>query len=153
MMSLATAESTASLPKHIVLFDGVCGLCNHWVDWLLSQDPAGQFHFAMLQGSTAAAIRARHPDLPADLDSILLVVQEPGGERVYYRSEAVFRIFSLIGAPWSMVSMWGIFPGFLTDVGYKLIARTRYSIFGKKDSCRMIRPEEYSRFLDIGEDV
>jgi predicted DCC family thiol-disulfide oxidoreductase YuxK len=140
-----------TLPRHLVLFDGVCGLCNHWVDWLLTHDPQGTFQFAMLQGPLAAAIRARHPELPADLDSILLVVQEPEGERVYYRTEAVFRIFRLIGRPWSTLAVFGVFPRVVTDAGYKVIARTRYWVFGKKDSCRMVRPEEYARFLDLDE--
>jgi predicted DCC family thiol-disulfide oxidoreductase YuxK len=151
-MARSTSASGEELPPVLVLFDGVCGLCNAWVDWILNHDPAGTFHFAMLQGSTAAGVRARHPDLPADLDSILLVEQDAGGERVYYRSDAVFRIFRRVGRPWSLVSWWGVFPRFLTDIGYRLVARTRYALFGKKDSCRMIRPEEHSRFLDLDED-
>lgn len=137
----------ATLPPRLVLFDGVCGLCDRVVQWVIDHDPKGKFSFAPLQGETAAAIRARHPKIPESLETFVLVEQVGGAERIYLRSAAAFRLFRIIGGPWKILSWLGVLPRFLTDLGYRFIAKIRYRVFGKMDSCRLPTPEERGRFL------
>jgi predicted DCC family thiol-disulfide oxidoreductase YuxK len=131
----------------LVLYDGVCGLCNGTVQWLLDHDQAGKLQFAPLQGETTAALRARHPEIPVDLDSVILVERENGEERLFWRSTAILRLAAYLGLPWSIASIFGFLPQILTDLPYRLIAALRYRLFGKLDACRLPRPEERARFL------
>src|SRR5260221_8511304 len=87
----------AGEPEHLVFYDGTCGVCHRTVQWILAADAEGRFRFAPLQGSTAAAVRRRHPELPTDLDSVIYVEREAGTERAYARSDAVFRITARLG--------------------------------------------------------
>lgn len=132
----------------LVLYDGQCGFCDASVRWLLARDPEGRFRFAPLQGETAAAILARHPELPAGLDSILLVETEGGRERISWRSRAIFRILRRLGGLWGGLARLATFvPGPLADLGYRLFARLRYRVWGRLDACRIPTPAERSRFL------
>jgi predicted DCC family thiol-disulfide oxidoreductase YuxK len=139
--------SGPALPPRLVLYDGVCGLCDHTVQWLLDHDPAGRLSFAPLQGETAAAVRARHPELPHDLDSVILVEQGGAGERLWWRSAAVFRLAGHIGGVWGLLRHLGLLPAALTDLGYRFVAAVRYRVFGVREACRLPRPEERARFL------
>jgi predicted DCC family thiol-disulfide oxidoreductase YuxK len=135
-------------PAAIVLFDGVCAFCNGAVDWLMRRDPDGRLRFAPLQGETAARLRARHPEIPTELDTIVLVETVAGRERVCLRSEAVVRACAVIaGAPrWTR---WlALVPRPLADLGYRLFTRVRYRVFGRLDACRVPLPGERSRILD-----
>lgn len=135
--------------QRLVLFDGVCAVCDATVQWILDHDPGGIFHFAPLQGDTAQGVLARNPSIPRQLDSILLVeVQPDGSERVYWHTSAVLRIAAMLGQPWSWLAACRIVPGFLRDPFYRAFASVRYRIFGKLDSCRMPDPEHADRFLD-----
>lgn len=133
--------------ERIILYDGVCGLCDRVVRWVLDHDPQGHFQFAPLQGETAAALRARRDDVPAMPETVLLVVRSPGSERVLHRSRAAFEIVRVIGGGWSWLAMLSLLPLPLTDWLYGLVASTRYAIFGKLDACRIPSPFEASRFL------
>jgi predicted DCC family thiol-disulfide oxidoreductase YuxK len=148
-MGDAASDATAGDPgPAIVLFDGVCAFCNGAVDWLMRRDPAGRLRFAPLQGETAARLRARHPEIPTELDTIVLVETVAGRERVTLRSEAVLRACAAIaGAPrWTR---WlALVPRPLADLGYRLFARVRYRVFGRLDACRVPLPGERSRILD-----
>ena len=138
-----------TLPPRLVLFDGVCGLCDKSVQWLLEHDPEGKLRFAPLQGETAEAVLARHPNLPAKLDSIIFVEQGDGGEeKAYARSRAVFHIVRHLGGAWRALAVFRFFPAFLTDIGYRFIAAIRYKVWGKLEACRVPSPEERARFLD-----
>lgn len=126
-----------------VFFDGVCGLCNHSVNWLLARDPEHKLRFAPLQGTTAekgldAGIRNR-------LDTIVFV---SGGE-TFTRTAAVSRILMTLGGPWRMLGwlLW-IVPLPMRDLGYRFVSRLRYRLFGKHESCRLPTPEERAVFLD-----
>jgi predicted DCC family thiol-disulfide oxidoreductase YuxK len=139
----------SELPPRLVLYDGLCGLCDRSVRWLLDRDPEGRFRFAPLQSRIAAEIRARHSEIPGRLDSIVYV--ETGGteERVYWESRAIFRICSHLDGPWRTLSCFGILPRFLTDLGYRAVARIRFRIWGRRAACRAPTPEERGRFLDL----
>ena len=93
---MGEAESTPA-PQRIVLFDGVCNFCDGAVRWLLDRDRQGRLRFAPLQGATAAALRLRHPEIPADIDTLVLVEADAAGERVHLRSDAVLRVLALVG--------------------------------------------------------
>lgn len=127
---------------NILYFDGVCGLCNRSVDFVLNRDREQQFLFAPLQGETAAENLSA--EQLADLNS--LVLETPSG--LYRRSAAVVRILWKLGGLWAVLGalLW-IIPLPLRNLGYRAVAAVRYSLFGKKESCRVPTPEERERFL------
>jgi predicted DCC family thiol-disulfide oxidoreductase YuxK len=135
-----------ALPPRLVLYDGVCGLCDRSVQWLLAHDPEGRLHFAPLQGETAASLRARHPSIPSEVESIVFVTREGEGERVYLRSRAAFRIARELPGPARFLGLLRFLPRFLTDLGYRLVARVRYRVWGELEQCRVPRPGERARF-------
>lgn len=139
--------TTESLPSPLVLFDGECGFCDASVQWLLDHDRAGALHFAPLQGPTAAAVLARHPELPAGLDSLVLVEQGTTGERVFFNSGAPLRIAAMLPWPWRVGSWLAVLPRGLTDWGYRQIARRRHLLAGKPASCRLPSPDQRARLL------
>lgn len=133
-------------PASIVLYDGLCGFCDATVQWTLRHDPVGAYQFAPLQGDTARAIRARHPELPGEVDSIVLVEPGPAGERLYWYSEAIFRICRRLPGPARHLARFDVVPRFLTDLGYRLFARLRFLVWGRRQSCRIPTVEECARF-------
>lgn len=137
---------TPALPDKLVLYDGVCGLCDKTVQFALEHDPKGVLRFATLQGETGATVRARHPALEG-VDSVVFVEREGDTERVTVRSKAIFRMAAHLEGGVRALSVFSILPGFLADAAYDLVARVRYRIFGKLDQCRIPRPEERARFL------
>jgi len=126
----------------ILYFDGVCGLCNRSVDFVLKRDRGEKFRFAPLQGKTAAE-NLSSEEL-TDLHS--LVLQTPSGR--FRRSAAVVRILWQLGGIWAVLGtlLW-LVPLPLRNLGYRAVSATRYSFFGKKESCRIPAPEERDRFL------
>ncbi|WP_241479969.1 thiol-disulfide oxidoreductase DCC family protein [Kordia jejudonensis] len=135
-----------SLPKDkkIVLFDGVCNLCNGFVDKIISKDKKDVFRFASLQSEIGIAIQ-EHLQLDASkLDSVILY--EPG-VAYYHKSTAALKIMKEFGGVWSLMQIFVILPKFLRDGVYNIIAKYRYKWFGEKNTCRMPTPEERARFL------
>ena len=130
-------------PRHIVLYDGVCGLCDHAVQFLLRVDRRKVFMFAPLQGETTAALRGRHPEISEKIDTVVYV--EDG--RVHQRSRAFVRLARQLPYPWRALSWLWIVPRPLADLVYRLVARIRYRVFGKFDTCRIPAPGERARFL------
>lgn len=139
--------SDPSLPARLVLFDGVCAVCDAGMAWILAHDPEERFAFAPLQGETAEAIRRRHPELPAHLDSIVYVEQIEGAERLSWHSTAIVRIAASLPPPWSWLRWIAWVPRPLRDLGYRLFARIRYRVFGQVDACRLPTEDEARRFL------
>ena len=136
-----------SLPPRLVLYDGMCGLCDKSVQWLLDHDPDGKLHFAPLQGPTAASILERHPSLPRTLETVIFVEQNESGERVHVRSHAIFHVCKHVRGFARALAIFRFVPAFLTDLGYRVVARLRYRIWGKLDQCRIPTPDERARFL------
>lgn len=143
----AKAHDPAVLPETLMLFDGDCAVCDATVQFVLDRDPDGVVHFAPLQGETAAAVLERHPELPEDLDSIVLVQQTPEGETVTVHSHAIFHLVRHVKGPYKALAIFRFFPRFLTDAGYKAFAAMRYRIFGKVEQCRIPEPGQAERFL------
>ncbi len=126
----------------IVFFDGVCGLCSTSVDFFMRRDRHARLRFAPLQGETAAA---NLPDSDREnLNSMVCLLE---GRR-YHRSSAVVQILRQIGGIWSIVAgaLW-VIPKPLRDLGYSIVASSRYRFFGKKETCRLPTPEERGRLL------
>lgn len=122
-----------------VFFDGFCGLCNGFVDFLLPKDHAKRLRFATLQGSTAAPYAT--PDVTPET---VIYVED---SREYHRSDAALAALSRLGGLWSFMSVFGMVPRPIRDVVYNFIARNRYQWFGKHDTCRLPTPAERERFL------
>jgi predicted DCC family thiol-disulfide oxidoreductase YuxK len=136
-----------SSPGHpVILFDGVCNLCNAFVNFVLDRDPTAQFHFASLQSPGAAALLAERglPAPAAEPDSIVLI----DGDRVYERSTAALRIARRLRGPIRVLSVFMVVPRPLRDLVYRFVARYRYRWFGRRDMCRVPTPELRARFLD-----
>jgi predicted DCC family thiol-disulfide oxidoreductase YuxK len=128
----------------IILFDGVCNLCNSSVQFILKRDRRGKFRFASLQGPAGQALLQRS-GLPANhLDSFVLVENN----KVYTRSSGALRVLWLLGGAWSLLYSLMIIPRPVRDGVYDWVARHRYRWFGKEESCWLPRPEWKSRFLD-----
>lgn len=125
----------------IVFFDGVCGLCNRSVDFLLRVDKERKLRFTPIQGETALA------HLPSErrenLDTIIFLHDN----RFYFRSDAILMILRTLGGFWSVVVIAYVIPRGVRNWLYDRIASNRYRWFGKKDSCRLPTPQERASFL------
>ncbi len=129
--------------RPVLLFDGVCNLCNGLVRWLVEHD-GGQFRFAPLQSTAGRRLLERH-DLPADdLDTVVLVVD---GE-CYTKSTAALRVLRRLGLPYSLGYPLVATPRRLRDRVYDFVADHRYRAFGRRDSCMRPTPERRERFLE-----
>ncbi len=127
----------------VVLYDGTCGLCHRSVRWLLRHERDHALQFAPLQGATAAALRVRHPEIPQLVSTVVLV----DNDRVYLRSKAFLYAAKHLRAPWRWAAVWRWIPGFLPDLGYRLIAAIRYRVWGRAELCDLPAPDERARFL------
>ncbi len=146
MSSLADL-SQDPLPPRVVLYDGTCGFCDASVQQLLSLDRDRKLRYAALQSRTGALLRERFHELLEDVDSLILVDGSPGRERLALYSDAVIGIAALLPAPWSLARHLAIIPRPVRDAAYRFIARHRLRILGKRDSCRLPRPDERELFL------
>ncbi len=133
----------------IVLFDGVCNLCNGAVQFILDRDRAARFRFASLQSERGRAILREHgvPLPEGDPDTILLVEEGPGGARVSSHSTAALRIARHLSFPWFLGYASIVAPRVVRDVVYRFIAKNRYRWFGKTNECRIPTPELRARML------
>lgn len=148
MATVETAPGVAPAPaaatdRPLVLYDGTCGLCARSVRWILAHERDREIVFAPLQGETAAALRPRYPNMPRDVDTVIYV----HGGRAHLRSKAFFHMASHFRAPWRWLHALRVLPGFLFDIGYRVVAALRYKIFGKVDACELPSPEHRARFL------
>ena len=134
-----------NLPNHsIIFFDGVCNLCNGFVQFVIRRDKSAKFKFASLQ-SEAAENTLKAFNFP--LDELRTIVLFQNG-KIFLRSRAVLRIASQLGGAWKLAALLYVFPSFFSDAVYNLISKYRYKLFGKKDSCMIPTPELKSRFVE-----
>ncbi len=131
----------------VLLFDGVCNLCNAWVQWVIARDRSGRFRFASLQSEAADRVLEGKVFAEALPDSVVLV--DSAG--VHMRSDAVLRVAKHLGFPYSLLAVALLVPRALRDFVYAFIARNRYRWFGRRDACAIPTPELASRFLDAEE--
>jgi len=135
----------------ILLYDGVCGLCNRLNQFVLRRDPAGIFRFASLQSALAARILSRRGADAADLDTVYVVVNpDQPDEYLLARSDAAIFVLKQLGGFWGLLGLVAQFkPRFLRDWGYRIVARNRYRVFGRFETCMLPSSETRDRFLDV----
>ena len=127
----------------IVLFDGVCNFCNASVNFVIERDKTGYFKFAPLQSEIGEELVAKHGIDTAETDSVIVVEND----RAYTHSSAALRIAKRLDGLWSWSFGLVIVPKPIRDFLYRLFAKHRYRLFGKKDACMMPTPEIRARFL------
>jgi len=134
----------------VLLYDGVCGFCNASVQMVIRHDHKRRLRFAALQSDYGKSVIARHPELQ-NVDSLVLIERtSEGEERVSYRSTGALRMAAYLGGAWKIFLIAYIIPRPIRDFIYDLIARYRYRLFGKYDTCAIPSPDVRSRFLDMG---
>ncbi|WP_151088140.1 thiol-disulfide oxidoreductase DCC family protein [Hymenobacter baengnokdamensis] len=129
-----------------ILFDGVCNLCNGFVQFVIRHDPQGRFRFAALQSAAGQALLAAHGVAASALtspESVILVEDN----QVYSHSAAVLRIAGQLGWPWRLAGAGWLLPGAWRDGLYRYVARHRYRWFGRQESCLLPTPALKQRFL------
>ncbi len=132
--------------ERVILFDGVCNLCNGSVKFVLKNDPKGKFSFASLQSSFAKTKLNRHFPEGNNSDSVVLLE----GDKAYTRSTAALRIARGLKGAWPLVYYLLIWvPPIIRNTVYSWIARNRYKWFGKRESCMMPQPKWQHRFIDL----
>ncbi|HEX7721853.1 MAG TPA: DCC1-like thiol-disulfide oxidoreductase family protein [Pyrinomonadaceae bacterium] len=136
--------------KAIVLYDGVCGLCNRAVQFLLKRDRRDRLRFASLQSDFAAALLRQHGVDHEDLDTVYAVLNhdEPN-ETLLAKGDAFLFFAKTIGGIWSVARVGRIIPRPLRNWLYDFVARHRYQVFGKSESCMLPDPKERHKFLEV----
>jgi predicted DCC family thiol-disulfide oxidoreductase YuxK len=129
--------------KKIILFDGVCNLCNSSVLFVIKRDPKDQFRFAALQSDMGQALSKKHHIDTTQVDSILLIKDE----KVYVKSSAALHIGKQLTGGYPLLFLFMIIPAFLRNWVYDYVAKNRYRCYGKKDQCMIPTPELKSKFL------
>lgn len=136
-------KSTSQNQQPILLFDGVCNLCNTSVQFVIEHDPHAHFKLASLQSEAGQQLLAQF-DLPSDdFDSFILI----DNGQAYDRSSAALRVAKGLGGLWSLAYIFILIPKPVRDVVYRLIAKNRYRWFGKTEQCWVPTPELKGRFL------
>ena len=141
------AKSDLNLPadKKIILFDGVCNLCNSSVIQVINRDKKNIFLFTALQSETGQKITENLGIDTTKVDSIILY--EPN-KAFYIKSAAALRIMKEFSGLWKLMQVFTILPNAFNNIFYDFIARNRYKWYGKKDSCMIPTPELKAKFLD-----
>jgi predicted DCC family thiol-disulfide oxidoreductase YuxK len=134
----------------IVLYDGVCGLCNRLNQFLLKRDRNDRLRFVSLQSDLARKILERHGADPSDLDTVYVVEDyDTPSERLLKRSNAILRALEVLGGIWKLSVAGKVLPRPLRDLFYKVVATNRYRVFGKYEVCMMPDPKYRKKFLDV----
>ena len=133
----------------LVLYDGVCGLCNRLVQFVLRRDRRDRFRYAALQSDLAHELLRRHGRNPDDLDTVS-VVRDHGapGEQVLTKARAIIYVARRLGFPWALAAVLRVLPWRLLDFAYDQIAHRRYRWFGRHDACPLPTPATRAKFLD-----
>jgi len=146
---MSHSEAQQSIGAHLVLYDGVCGLCNRLLQFLLRHDRRRVFRFASLQSVVGRSIVARSGGDPAELTSFYVVANyQTAASRVFTRSDAALFVAGALGWPWRVGQLIRFVPHPVRDRAYDVVARSRYRVFGRYDRCLVPSPEFRSRFID-----
>ncbi|HEX2976778.1 MAG TPA: DCC1-like thiol-disulfide oxidoreductase family protein [Bacteroidales bacterium] len=130
--------------NNIIFFDGVCNLCNALVRFIIKIDKKKLIRFSPLQSAPA---RERLSEFGIDGNKASSVIYI-SGNKAYFKSEAILRLFHDTGGIWRSAGIFRIIPRFLRDALYDVIAKNRYRVFGRKDKCMVPTPDVRSRFLE-----
>jgi predicted DCC family thiol-disulfide oxidoreductase YuxK len=145
------SRRAASPPgDHLLLYDGVCGLCNRLNQFVLPRDTAGVFVFASLQSELGRSVLARFGKSAEALTTFYVVTNyRSESPRLLSRAAAGLFVMGVLGAPWRWLALLGVLPPAFLNRGYDVLARNRYRLFGQSETCMVPRPEHRQRFLDV----
>jgi predicted DCC family thiol-disulfide oxidoreductase YuxK len=147
-MGGAIGETRKSVKEHqqqtVLLYDGLCCMCNKTVLFLMRIDHRVVLHFAALQSNTAKSLLGQVDYARPLPDGVVLI----HNGKIYTESEAALKSLQLIGGIWKLIAMLRFIPNFIRNPIYRIIARNRYTWFGKYESCPIPKPEWKNRFLD-----
>jgi len=136
--------------RHLILYDGVCGLCNRMNQTVLRYDRHERFHFAALQSEPSRTILRRFRANPDPLDTFYVVEDYlSDAPRLLNKSDAAIFVAKSLGGLWRCGKLLKVFPKFMRDRVYDFIARHRYRLFGREDVCPRPKPEDKRRFIDL----
>ena len=135
-------NETKPSPQIIVFFDGYCNLCSNSVDWLIAHDKARLLKYSSLQGETAKSLLSSE-----EISAVSSIVVVADGGIHYRESKAAFFLLKKVESGLKFLLVFSVLPALITDFFYQLVAKNRYFIFGKRDTCRLPTPEEKSYFL------
>jgi predicted DCC family thiol-disulfide oxidoreductase YuxK len=127
----------------IILFDAECVLCSANAQFILKHDAVGRFHLASMQGPVGAMLFQRHGVDPTDPSTLIVV----DGDSVRFNSDAVLSIYEGLGLPWRLVVVFRVVPAVVRDAIYGWVARNRYRMFGRRQTCWLAPPEFRNRVL------
>jgi predicted DCC family thiol-disulfide oxidoreductase YuxK len=130
--------------ERVLLFDGVCNLCNRLIRFIVRHDPSGRFKFASLQSEAGRQLLEGSGFAGQRPDSMVYLKKD----RIYWKSDAVLELLYDLGSGWKLFYVFKAVPKILRDAMYGVVARSRYKIFGRTDSCPLPEPGQSSRFLD-----
>jgi len=130
--------------KNIILFDGVCNLCNNAITFIIQRDPKDRFMYAPLQSEAGAFLLKKHNIDPEKTDSIILIKNG----KAYIKSTAALHIAKGLKGGWPVLAGFLIIPNLIRNAVYDYIAKNRYKWFGKKDACMIPTPALKAKFLD-----
>ncbi|QLD84973.1 thiol-disulfide oxidoreductase DCC family protein [Natronomonas halophila] len=139
-------DSGVAIPtdKPILLFDGVCNLCNGFVQWVIERDPEARFRFAALQSEAGQQLLERH-GLPTERFETFVLIE---GEDYYTKSTAALRMLKRLGFPYSLLYPFVAVPRSIRDRVYEFVAANRYDWFGQRDRCLVPPSDLEDRFID-----
>jgi predicted DCC family thiol-disulfide oxidoreductase YuxK len=144
-----TSQTTSTDLRRIVLYDGLCGMCDGVVQFLLRHDKKDAFRFAPQQGDAARQILEVHALDPVTLDTICVIENyDSPQELVYSKSDAALRIADGLGGIWTLARPARLLPRSLRDACYDLVARNRHRIFGRRTECRIPTADDRHKFLE-----
>lgn len=126
----------------VILFDGVCNFCNASINFIIDRDAARRFRFSSLQSDFGQRLLAENNRQLTDFDTVLLLREG----KLYEKSDAALEIARYLKG-WSWLYLFRFVPRFIRDFFYDIIAKNRYRLFGKSESCRIPTPEEKKLFV------
>ncbi|CAM3735325.1 thiol-disulfide oxidoreductase [Rouxiella silvae] len=135
--------------ERVIIYDGVCRLCNGWVNFLIRHDKKHSVRMAPVQSEAGRALSIWAGLSPENVNTIVLI----DGDHVYKRSEAIFRVMSFLPFPWRAMAALRILPLRFRDACYNGIALNRYRLFGRYDSVKKLEADHSQRFLKTGEEA
>jgi predicted DCC family thiol-disulfide oxidoreductase YuxK len=132
------------LSMSVLLFDGVCNLCNSSVKWVLLRDKKGEFKFAAIQSEAGQSLLKSFGLDNQPLESVILI----SGRQAYIKSDAAIKVASKLGGIWTIALVFRLVPRPVRDAIYDWVAKNRYRWFGKQEQCLLPQPEWKDRFLN-----
>jgi predicted DCC family thiol-disulfide oxidoreductase YuxK len=148
---MATDSTTSRhADRHLILYDGVCALCNRFNAFVLRRDPVGRFHFAPIQSDVGRRTLQQFRRDPDALDTFYVLADyHSSSPRLWSRARAALFVAREVGGVWRLAAIFGVLPDFPLNTAYDLIARNRYRIFGRYETCLVPRPEYKDRFVGL----